>query len=329
MFEETDLLRLIEGDCSPEEAAAIQAWIVADPRRGELLEQVRAVWLLTGDITRDWDTDRALGIGPRPATRSLELIVPRPRWWTTPWVTHVAAAMAVVLAVSLFWYVPRRGLAPHAYVTASGQLASLALPDGSRVLLGVDTRLRVPRDYGARTRMVDLEGEAYFVVEYDADHPFIVRTEHGSTEDLGTEFAIRAYRQEASVQVVVAEGMVALRGVKSADSVLVTLRPRERAVLDSSGRATVMHDVSLANYLDWTRGALLFDDAPVNRIIAQLERWYDLEIEVDESLANERVTISFMAKSADEAVKALAQVLDVRATRAGRLVRFIPVHPRQ
>jgi len=253
-----------------------------------------------------------------------------PEVTTSPVVTPAiaAAAIAVLVVGSLRVFFNRPVGAPHAYATARGQLSSLTLPDGSRVLLGADTRLRVPRDYGVSSRTVDLEGEAYFAVEYDAKRPFIVRTEHGSTQDLGTEFAVRAYRQDA-VEVVVAEGRVALRGVKRADSVLVTLHPRERAVLDSSGGAMVTRDVPLANYLAWTRGALMFDDVPLAHVIAQLERWYDLEIEVDEALADERVTISFMAKSADEAVKALAQVLDVRATRAGRLVRFMPVHARQ
>jgi transmembrane sensor len=325
MFKQADLLRLIEGDCSPEEAAAIQTWIAADLKRGELLDQLRAVWRLTGDTTRDWDP---LAARSRPAARGLELVAPKRRWWTAPWVRHVAAAIAVVLAVALLRYLPRRIGASHAYVTARGQLSSLALPDGSRVLLGADTRLRVPRDYGTRTRTVDLDGEAYFVVAPDATHPFIVRTERGSTQDLGTEFAIRAYRQEASLRVVVAEGRVALHSAKGADPMLVTLRARDRAVLDSGG-ATVTRDVALANDLAWTRGALLFDDAPLARVIAQLERWYDLEIEVDQGLADERVTISFMAKSADEAVKTLAQVLDVRATRAGRLVRLKSVHAAQ
>lgn len=73
----------------------------------------------------------------------------------------------------------------------------------------------------------------------------------------------------------------------------------------------------------------MFDDAPLARVIAQLERWYDLEIETDDAaMADERVTISFMTKSADEAVKALAQVLDVHATRTGRLVRFVPARSR-
>jgi transmembrane sensor len=329
MFEQADLLRLIDGDCSPEEAATIQAWVAADPRRGELLDQLRAVWRLTGDTTRVWDIPESHERFER-GRPALELVPPRRRWWTAPWATAIAAAAIAVLVVgSLRVFFPRAVGTPHAYATARGQLSSLTLPDGSRALLGADTRLRVPRDYGARSRTVDLEGEAYFVVEYDAKRPFIVRTEHASTQDLGTEFAVRAYRQEPAVEVVVAEGRVALRGVKGAEPVLVTLHPRERAVLDSSGGAMVARDVLLANYLAWTRGALLFDDAPLARVIAQLERWYDLEIETnDAALADERVTISFMTKSADEAVKALAQVLNVRATRSGRLVHFIPVRPR-
>jgi len=329
MFEQADLLRLIEGDCSPEEAVTIQAWIAADPRRGELLDQLRAVWRLTGDTTRDWDIPESHERRER-ARPSLELVPPSRHWWTAPWARPVAAAaIAVLVAGSLLVFLPRSVGAPHAYATSRGQLSSLTLPDGSRVLLGVDTRLRVPQDYGARTRTVDLEGEAYFVVAYDAKRPFIVRTERASTQDLGTEFAVRAYRRDASVEVVVAAGRVALRGLKRADRALVTLHPRERAVLDPGGEATVLRDVPLAHYLAWTRGALMFDDAPLARVTAQLERWYDLEIETDDAaLADERVTISFMTKSADEAVNALAQVLDVRATRTGRLVRFVPVRSR-
>lgn len=325
MFKDADLLRLIEGDCSPEEAAAMQAWIAAEPRRGELLDQVRAVWRLTGDSTRHWSIPKPSGRA-EPVKPALELVGRRRQWWTTPWVTSIAAAgIGILLAGSFLWFFPSRAGAPYVYATARGQLSSLTLPDGSRVLLGVDTRLRVPRDYGARTRTLELEGEAYFVVAYDAKRPFIVRTEHASTQDLGTEFAVRAYGQDAAVEVVVAKGRVALRRSSGTDPLLVTLRPRDRAVLDSAGGgAKVTRDVPLANYLAWTRGALLFDDAPLTRVIAQLERWYDLEIVTDDpALAHERITISFMTKSADEAVKALAQVLDVRVTRTGRVVRFV------
>jgi len=53
-MEQSDLLGFVEGDCSPDEAAAMQAWIAADPRRGALLEDLREVWRLTGRHTRSW-----------------------------------------------------------------------------------------------------------------------------------------------------------------------------------------------------------------------------------------------------------------------------------
>src|SRR2546430_6450348 len=73
MIEDSDLLRLVDGECSPEEARAIQAWIAADPARGELLDQVRAVWRLTGDTSRPWDLagarDRLLRVRGRHAAQ--------------------------------------------------------------------------------------------------------------------------------------------------------------------------------------------------------------------------------------------------------------------
>jgi transmembrane sensor len=330
MTEESDLLRLIEGDCSPEEAAVIQAWIAADPRRARLLDDLRTVWRLTGGTaSRDWKAAaarqrllHARGLLVFPAAKRFQ--------WTAPWPTRLAVAIAVATAGVLSWQVHASGLPPREYATVAGQLSALKLPDGSRVLLGVASRLAVPRDYGAGARAVELDGEAYFAVQHDTAHPFIVRTGQGTTEDLGTEFAVRAYRQENQLQVVVASGRVALHGWARPDSVLATLRARDRAVIQSGGAATVTRRVALERALAWTRGMLMFDDAPLGRVRAQLERWYDLDIVTDDpALDAERVTISFTTKSADEAVGALARVLGVRVTRAGRLVRLTAVHLRK
>jgi len=343
MIEESDLLRFVEGECSPAEAAAIQAWIAAAPVRGELLDELRAVWRLTGDVTRPWDVGAARsrllrarrGTAP-PGAPTLQLHAqatdrPLPRRWRTAtvWPARIAAAVALLVAGAALWSHRSPPAPPREYATAPGQRAALTLPDGSRVLLSVGTRLLVPRDYGGVVRSVELEGEAYFVVRHDPARPFLVRTAHGTTEDLGTEFDVRAYREERSLQVVVAAGRVALRGKAAADSVLM-LRPRERGVIESSGSATITTRVSLQHYLAWTRGTLRFDDAPLSSVLGQLERWYDLDIQLaDPSLAAERLTISFTTESADEAVTALAKVLGVRFTRADRAVRLVPVHSRQ
>src|SRR5206468_1732744 len=90
--------------------------------------------------------------------------------------------------------------------------AGLSLPDGSQMLLSVATRLRMPRDFGVRERRVELDGEAYFVIQHDSLRPFVVRTPYGTAEDLGTEFDVHAYEPEDGVAVVVARGRVALHG---------------------------------------------------------------------------------------------------------------------
>jgi transmembrane sensor len=112
---------------------------------------------------------------------------------------------------------------------------------------------------------------------------------------------------------------------------LVTLRPRDRALIDEHRRVTVVSGVAVEDYIAWTRGRLVFDDDSVAAVLTQLERWYDLDISVDDpSLSGERVTISFETESADQALAALAKVLDVRMTRIGRSVRLVSgksVHP--
>ena len=303
-----DLLRFIEGDCSPAEAAALATWIAADPARGALLDELQTVWRLSGQgrAARSWDI--------AAARRQLR----GPRFHGG---LRIAAAIALVVAGAAVWTRLPRATPFREYVTAPGQRSQMTFPDGTRVLLAVDSRLRVPRDYGVRDRAVELEGEAYFVVRHDPARPFVVRTARGTAEDLGTEFDVRAYTDE-DLAVVVAKGQVLLRGPE------LRLRPLERGVIDAHGITTHTRGVAVDRYVAWTRGALWFDDVPVRTVLLQLARWYDIDIQVDDtSLAHERLTIAFNTPSADEALASLARVLDVRFARTGRSVRMRSVHP--
>jgi transmembrane sensor len=340
VIDERDLLRLLDGECSPDEAAAIQAWIAADPKRGELLDELRSVWRLTGTDARRWDVvaarRRLVGAHNTRSTDGRPTAPPRLRdpWRTTVVWTRRLALAACVVAVAVLVDAtlrPTEDAPAREYVTAPGQRATVSLMDGTRVLLSVDTKLRVLRGYGSGSRGVELDGEAYFIVRHDDRSPFFVRTVRGTARDLGTEFSVRAYRQESYLQVVVATDSVELFNNAANDSgaVLLTLRQRDRAVIDERGHARLASGVSLDRYVSWTRGRLVFDDEPIAAVLAQLARWYDLDTAaIDPSLRSERVTISFETESADEALSALAKVLDVRLMRTGRAVRLMPANPR-
>ena len=160
MIEDSDLLRLVEGECSPEEARAIQAWIAADPARGELLDQVRAVWRLTGETSRPWDLagarDRLLRVSGRHAAqrsggfparsqatgimnivRAGPLPVSGRAWVASPWVLRIAVTLVLVIAGRAAWQRRAPAVPARDYVTAPGQRLAVWFSDGSRVLLGV------------------------------------------------------------------------------------------------------------------------------------------------------------------------------------------------
>src|SRR5207244_2898816 len=135
---------------SPDEAAAIQGWIAADPRRGELLEELTAVWRLTGTTTRPWDVaaarDRLLAArhgAPAPPPGSPPLPLPsltsRQRRWgmALVWSARIAAALVLVSGGAALWLLRPSPAPPREYSTGPGQRAALTLPDSSRVLLSV------------------------------------------------------------------------------------------------------------------------------------------------------------------------------------------------
>jgi transmembrane sensor len=141
---------------------------------------------------------------------------------------------------------------------------------------------------------------------------------------VGTAFGVRAYPRDTAVQVVVTEGRVLVRAAREAADAPGTFLVRgERGVLDAAGRMAVERGVDVESATLWTKGRLRYERAPLGAVVADLGRWYDLEIAVtDTSLASERITITFDHALADDAVQRLANVLGVRAERTGRTVRL-------
>ena len=71
-----------------------------------------------------------------------------------------------------------------------------------------DSHLKYPVMFAGGKREVILSGEAYFDVVKDKSAPFIVRTESGNIEVLGTEFNIKCYSDETALVTTLVNGKV-------------------------------------------------------------------------------------------------------------------------
>jgi len=223
--------------------------------------------------------------------------------------------------------------------TRRGQRATLDLTDGTRVVLGAESRLRLPADFGAAgrraAREVYLDGEGFFEVVHDSTRPFRVNTRLGIAEDLGTRFAVTTYPEMRELRVAVASGQVAiLRAAPSptagrtpaqrhdgAKRALVTLGRGDVARLDSDGVVTLTRDVDVAPFFAAADGELLLDKTLFRDAVLRLERWYDITIQLrDTSLLARTLTARFRTESAEQAIALVALSLEARARWDGRTV---------
>lgn len=195
------------------------------------------------------------------------------------------------------------------YRTQVGQQASLTLADGSSIVLAPATTLRVAEGFGAVTRLVEVEGEAHFVVAHAAGIPFLVHAGMTTTQVLGTAFLVRHYADDRRVRVVVESGKVAVLPTGRRPSGVTLTAGAVGDITDSS--ATTTFPADLASQTSWLDGRLVFDEAPTTDVLDAMTRWYGYRFQVqDTALLAKRLTVVLSTRSSQAALSSLELVLD-------------------
>jgi ferric-dicitrate binding protein FerR (iron transport regulator) len=201
------------------------------------------------------------------------------------------------------------------YVTAAGERATIHLSEGSVVMLAPRSRLVVPASYGTGSRKLTLVGRGSFDVRHDSMSPMVVTAGDAVIEDIGTYFTVSAYPDE-EVVVEVTEGEAVLTGDEGA---AVRLRTGSAGTVGADGAAT-FSGPARPHARAWENGRLTFEKESLRSVLNTIERWYDLEIQVDSALSARRVTAEFTASRPAEMIDALATALDARVSRRGKVV---------
>ena len=311
------LARYLAHECTPAEAAAVRQWIAADPDRVRAVERLRATFDAAAppherpDVDAMWAQVRAHHPTSLPPARRR----PFP-------VSILVAAAVLIVAVLVDRAISHRSATPgvvREIATSTGQRATIDLADGSRVILGPRSRISTPEHFGEGPRDVTLEGEAYFEVRHDSTHPFRVHAAGGVAEDIGTRFVVRAYAGEPALRVVVAEGRVS---VTRSGGAPVALGAGQLASFDDAGTASV-RPVDTAAYVAFSDGRLVFDGTPLDEVVSELGRWYDLDVRLAApEFAGHHISASFTGLAEDDVLGAVAAAAGLRYTRQGRMVTF-------
>lgn len=330
------LTRFLRGDATTEEAAEMRRWMAEDPSRQAYLDSLERVWEASAVISDEWDVERAVralsertdngvagGVAPRTPRRSW-------RFWHDGLARAASIVLLLGVGVAGGWLLARQTLSSPAeqlvFTTGIGERRSIELKDGTRVVLNVNSRMRVSPDFDEDERNVTLQGEALFEVERDAAVPFFVRSQGATTRVVGTRFNVRAYAGDNEVEVVVVEGRVAVTPGDATEVQGATLltagqlgraRHREKTV--------VVESVDPSDYVSWTEGRLVFRDTPLTQVLERLEHWYEIDLQVaDNVLGLRRVTttIDLANQSVGEVLGVVALSVSATYRVNGRTVVF-------
>ncbi|UPZ15528.1 FecR family protein [Flavobacterium humidisoli] len=153
------------------------------------------------------------------------------------------------------------------------------LADSTKVWLNSESQLRYPVAFvDGETRQVELVyGEAYFEVSPSTKHKgsrFKVKTENQNVEVIGTEFNIKAYRDESAIYTTLVKGVVAVSNTSKKQ----ILAPNQQSKITEYNGNIAVSDVDVYNEISWRKGLFVFKGMPLKDIAKVLSRWYDVDI---------------------------------------------------
>lgn len=169
-----------------------------------------------------------------------------------------------------------------------GKRSTLLLADGSKVWLNSGAILEFPSKFEGKTRDVFLSsGEIYLEVVSDAKKPFKVHTSDFGVKVYGTKFNVSKYINEPS-SVILVEGKVALQLNNAKEQ---TLFPNEQTII-ANVQTVITRKVDVESFTSWKDGYLTFSKTPINEVLNQISRYYNLSFDYskDVNLQNRTCT---------------------------------------
>ena len=246
---------------------AFENWL-AVPAHAAAYERLESLWVTFEDDASAIRAalDAPIAAIPRRAG-SHQAIERRPtrRAWLA-----VGAALAASLVAGVFvaanWRAPA---APQTYRTAAGEVRDIALADGTHIKLNGASSLSVR--LGRQARRVQMaDAEATFDVAHDARRPFLIDVGDRQVRVVGTEFNISHH--EGQTALTVRRGVVEVRPASEPDAHPTRLVVGQQLRHRDGATASTVSVVEPDNAFAWTHGQLVYRDAPLSQVAADLSR---------------------------------------------------------
>ncbi len=266
-----EILKLIIKHLSQTSSGAddteLRAWLQQSDEHPREFEKVKRIWRISdkqpfGKVQFEpaWAKFKATHLteSVKPKTPILKQL--------NPWI-KVAAVLVIGLAVSLG--VLSRN---NTYTTGHNERLQVNLSDGTSILLGENSQLKVATFFNWQQRNVELNGTGFFEIAKNPSKTFTITGAKTNTQILGTRFKLIATTQQNSIEV--SEGKVAYWQT-GGDT--LTLTKAMRGSLSNDGEIK-QETINNQQYNNWETGVFSFKNAPIGEVLHQLQDYYGFSL---------------------------------------------------
>ena len=289
----------LKGKLSDPEKRELEEWLDKEGNQNAD-SQLSHIWDLSSQYKSDYEPDTEKGLSRlKDRMRNVRAEAkPTPvRQLGRHRMIRWAAAAAILLVSIGWWYSQTYLFSTEQIVSAPAeQIRELTLPDGSTVVLNVNSSLNFPKSFkGDKFRLVQFEGEAYFKIKPNPEQPFLILTDQAEVKILGTSFNLRAYPEESFTEVEVEEGLVLFQSRKDREKG-IELKANDRCSISHNGRSRQLNGQN-QNAHSWRTQSLTFQKTPMIQVVNALERHYKIDIELSDELRRCSFNTNFDAET--------------------------------
>jgi ferric-dicitrate binding protein FerR (iron transport regulator) len=302
------ILRFLEGDATEQETVSLRFWLGQSEANRRYFDEVNTTFQATVTVNRfnqrrvndAWST-----LAQKIAAEKEHTAAPaKTVQLFTAWKAAAAVALLAVssyLAYRLIPAINETQTATSIVQTARGNNTRVLLPDGSVVWLNANSTLEYPAKFGEASREVRLKGEGFFDVR-KGSKPFIVHAEGLEVQVKGTRFNVEAYADSPVLKTTLEEGKVELHVADRSE--IYVMKPGDQIAVHKTDTQVTRTQVDPADFSAWKEEKLVFDNVPLDGIVAKLENRYKVNILVENIDAErERISMTIEHETLDEVLE--------------------------
>lgn len=205
--------------------------------------------------------------------------------------------------------------------TSEGEKASITLPDGTIINLNEKTRLTYsPENFNKANRIIHFDGEGYFHVSKDREHPFFINARGLQIKVLGTKFNLLARKSAPSAELLLEEGNVSFTSLKMHTSVFI--KPCQKAIMDRlTGKIRIIDHADIQKTTAWKRNEMIFVNKSLSYVLQAIKRNYNINIRTTyQDSISDSFTGTIPSTNLNEALEVIEKSYHLKGTIAGKYI---------